>query len=550
MEEYLNKGKEILKILISNGYEAYFIGDAVRQIILQQPYDEIEITTSATPDAIKGIFQFTKLEDFSQGLIKVAYYGYDFFLSTFQMIEKKDKKSPMKQHYSKRLLDDLACRDFTINAIAMSHSGKLTDAYKGYEDIRKKRIQPIGKSFQSVDQVPILMIRAIRLVSAHHYKMSFSVRRGIRRYRKHIKEVDRVLLVQELKKLFQGKYYKYALDELITLGLYKHIESLDKAFRYQDRHRFKSFDFESFLLISFLLNKEIDESYLPFVEDPIQFKKIYRLAIANPKCIYNSLDYFSNGLETCLEANRLNVYLKRAKRRHKKIIKEYRDLPIHEVCDLAFKGEDILKLTNGQDGPFLPVLIDKIIATVLSGDIVNDYDVLKVFSINELKSQNIALGEAKIAYDYPDIDEVAVANPSLQKEEGPLDQQLDYDQLEQATSEQELSQTLYKQGQIIKDYTDHRLDMLERRLNEQDRLLKEKDIKMAQLEKEGRERRVQEDIERLVNKNMDMLKESNYLNNPQKDKSQLSRKLHQAYLDYIHDFEDKYTKNEEQHDKN
>ncbi|MFA7127236.1 MAG: hypothetical protein WC182_06775, partial [Bacilli bacterium] len=73
---------------------------------------------------------------------------------------------------------------------------------------------------------------------------------------------------------------------------------------------------------------------------------------------------------------------------------------------------------------------------------------------------------------------------------------------------------------------------------------------MAQLEKEGRERRVQEDIERLVNKNMDMLKESNYLNNPQKDKSQLSRKLHQAYLDYIHDFEDKYTKNEEQHDKN
>ncbi len=102
-----------------------------------------------------------------------------------------------------------------------------------------------------------------------------------------------------------------------------------------------------------------------------------------------------------------------------------------------------------------------------------------------------------------------------------------------------------KQKQIIKDYTEHRLDMLERRLNEQDRLLKEKDLKMAKLEKESRERRVQEDIEKLVNKNMELLKESNYLNNPQKDKTELSRKLQQAYLDYIQDFDDRYTKHED-----
>lgn len=543
MDEYLNKGKELLKILISNGYEAYFIGDVVRKIILAQPYDDIEINTSATPEAIKGIFNFTKTEEFADGLIKISYYGYDFYLSTFRVTEKKDRKSATT-HYSKKLLDDLACRDFTINAIAMSHSEKLTDAYSGYEDIRKKRIRPIGKNTASYHQMPIRMLRAIRLVGEHHYKIDYSVRVAIRKYRKCLLETPKPLLIQELKKLFKSKYYKQALEEIISLGLYKYVPSLEKAFRFQDRHLYKVLDFETFLLVAFLLNKEIDESYLPYVADLSRFKMIFQLAIANPKSIYSSLDYFRNGLEVCLEANRINAYLRKAKKKHKKIAKEYKLLPIHQVCDLAFKGEDIIELAKGESGPFILELVDKIIAQILDGQIINDYDVLKVYAINELKAMKVDLGQEKVEYHY-EVEEQAIPNPTLKKEMIELNQELDYNQLEKATNEEELSQSLQRQGQIIKDYTEHRLDMLERRLNEQDRLLKEKDLKMAALEKEARERRIQQDIENLVQKNVDMLKESDYLNNPQKDKSELSRQLHKVYLEYIKDAEDKYNKNED-----
>jgi uncharacterized coiled-coil protein SlyX len=217
------------------------------------------------------------------------------------------------------------------------------------------------------------------------------------------------------------------------------------------------------------------------------------------------------------------------------------------VCDLAFKGEDILTLIPDRNAKIAQAIVDKMIVAILSGEIINDYDVLKVYVINELKNQDIAFEDSKVAYDYhPPVEEGAESiNPSYKKETATLDDQFHFDQLEHATSEEELSTTLEKQKQIIKDYTEHRLDMLERRLNEQDRLLKEKDLKMAKLEKESRERRVQEDIEKLVNKNMELLKDSNYLNNPQKDKTELSRKLQQAYLDYIQDFDDRYAKHED-----
>ena len=65
--EHLERGKEILKILINNGCEAYLIGEAVCNTILEIPFEEVEITTSATPDMVKGIFAEYKVEKESDG---------------------------------------------------------------------------------------------------------------------------------------------------------------------------------------------------------------------------------------------------------------------------------------------------------------------------------------------------------------------------------------------------------------------------------------------------------------------------------------------------
>lgn len=540
MEEYLNKGKEILKLLVRNGFEAYFIGDAVRCSIMNLPFEEIEINTSATPDAIKGIFEFTKVEPFTENVMKIKYYGYDFYISTFRLDKHKDRKAPTQIHYSKNLRDDLACRDYTINAIAMSPSGKVIDSYNGYNDIKKGIIRPIGKPKVMFLEDPISMLRAIRLVSDINFKLTNNIKRGIRRRRKLLLEVDYISLNWELKKLLNGKYYHKALELLIDLKLYKYIPNLKNGFYYQAKNyrRFKKLSIAEFLIASFVLNNKISEEYLSLFEDKNQVEKIFNLVLANPKSKYTLYELYDNGLEVCKSSNLISWALKKASKKTKLIEQKYQELPIHQLSDLEFKEEDLIALTS-QDSESTQPIMQQVIYKVLNHELANDFDVIKAFVIRKLHELKMPVASQE-EYNYKEdvkVEEHPLTIPNL-------DENLKYNELENAQSDEEIVESLKKQGEIIKDYTQHRLDMLERRLNEQEQLLKIKDRQIARLEYETRQKQINKDIENLVSKNIEMLKDLNYLGNTQADKIELSKRLHQVYLEFINDIDRKYGLNE------
>lgn len=532
--EYLEKGKEILKILINNGFEAYFIGAAARNSIMSLPIYEIEITTSATPSAIKGIFEFTKVEEIAEGLIKVKYYSEDYYFSTFR-VPPKNRKELDQIHYSKSLRDELACRDFTINAIAMSHSGKMTDGFSGYHDIKRKKVRLIGKANYVFQNSPISMLRAIQYVSELNFQLTNKVRWGIVVNRKHLLNINPKILPEIIKAIINGKYYRKALDLILSLKIHKYLPSLKEAFKVQYRH-FRKLTIEEFLLMAFVLNKEIDEKYLSLVEDVNVFKKVYSLALKKPKAKYDLLDLYTNGEAICLMANRINVLLKKARKHYKEISKQYAALPIKSIDDLAFNKYDVYKLNNQLDEDYLNFIVDQIIYKVLNHELVNDYDAIKVYVINTLREKNISLTEDRVSYDLPR-EEVKEVDDEIEE----LSKRLAYNQFEEATNEREIEEGLKTQGDIIKDYTEHRIDMLEKRLNEQERLLREKDRQINLLARETRQQKIQEDVDALVARNLELLKESDYLNKPHSDKEALSRKLHQVYMEYVNEIDNKYT---------
>jgi tRNA nucleotidyltransferase (CCA-adding enzyme) len=549
MEDYLNKGKEILKILISNGYEAYFIGEAVRNTILNLPLREIEINTSATPEAIKGIFNFTKVEDFKEGIVKLMYYSHIFYISTFRLEVYKDKRTPVKIHYSKNLIDDLSSRDFTINAISMSHSGKVTDVYNGYEDIKKRKIRTIGKARVRFSEEPNRILMAIRFVSELNFKLANETRRALKRRVKLLHDVDPNEIAFEIKRIVEGEHSKKALELMLALRLHRHIPSITKICKFQDR-KFHKFTYPQFLLVASILNGEVDESFVNQLDNIDAFRKTYQLAIANPKTFYSRLDLFINGEQICIDANYANHILKKCKKKSKKISIEYRELPIKKVCDLAFKGEDIIKLIGNNEDNNIQIIIDQIIFKILEGELQNEYDTIKPFVINLLRDMNIEVLGQDIQYEYRDQRSQEKRIVMEDDEMADLNNNLEYGNLVNATNEEEIAESLRKQGQVIKDYTEHRLDMLERRINEQDRIIREKDMKYATLERDSRKRKVQEDIENLVKKNLELLKDMKYLDNPHKDKLELSRQLNKVYMEFIVDMEDKYTNNEVKDEEN
>ena len=86
---------------------------------------------------------------------------------------------------------------------------------------------------------------------------------------------------------------------------------------------------------------------------------------------------------------------------------------------------------------------------------------------------------------------------------------------------------------LEKDLTDHRIDMLEKRLNEQEQQIHEKDAQLEALMRESRQTKIKKDVDQMVKGNLDLINDIDYLDASDEEKQELSRKLKKIYLDFI-----------------
>ena len=86
MYKYFNKGIEIISELKSKMYEAYFVGGAVRDFLLNRDFNDIDIATNATPDEVSEIFKNYKLDStYAQwGCVTIIDAGFRFEITTFR----------------------------------------------------------------------------------------------------------------------------------------------------------------------------------------------------------------------------------------------------------------------------------------------------------------------------------------------------------------------------------------------------------------------------------------------------------------------------------
>jgi hypothetical protein len=105
----------------------------------------------------------------------LKYLEYDFYFHQFSNNSASlisENRIAFTKHYSKNLSDDLATKNFTINAIAMSYGGKLTDADEGCEDIKNRKIRTVGSPKQKFNNYPIEILNALVLASELKFKIS------------------------------------------------------------------------------------------------------------------------------------------------------------------------------------------------------------------------------------------------------------------------------------------------------------------------------------------------------------------------------------------
>jgi len=518
-DNYLEKGKEVLRALINNGCEAYIIGDAVCNTILQIPFCEVEITTNATPDIIKGIFSYTKVEDEGIGVVRLYYSGYEFILRTFRNANFNDKRDPKRRHYSKIFHEELANRDFTLNAIAMTYGGKLTDAYRGFEDIQKRVIRSIGSPKVRFVEDPLRILTALRYVSELGFRIEKRTVRAMRSKSRYLDKMEIPEIIKELKRVLHGKYIKKALRYLYETKCYKRIPHLNKSLRqWADNYRPLSPD--TFLALVFVRNGKYLEEWEDLADDQERLKLLVELALTVPKGKYSPDNLFEYGLEICKNANYINYLLKKDRKRTRKITKAYRNLVLKDARELAFSAPDILQLTDNREGDYVQVLVDDMTHRVLNKKLTNEYEELREYALSRLTEIGIFAGN----------EDEEIKEESLSDEE-------DFEESDVAVHIPEKKS--FDIGQQNLFVPEDKLQELEEKLFEHEKLLQEKDQKIKELEIITLENKLDSDIKNLVGQNLELLADMKYIEKGT-EKVMVSRELKELYRRIITNVDPKY----------
>ena len=155
------------------GFKAYLVGGAVRDMIMKVPAHDWDVATNATPQDVIKLFKFVVPTGIEHGTVTVHYKGCEIEVTTFRTESGySDGRHPDSVNYAATIEEDLARRDFTMNAIAASLAdGVIVDPYGGQEDIKKKLIRTVGEAHERFMEDGLRPVRALRFAA----KLDFSI---------------------------------------------------------------------------------------------------------------------------------------------------------------------------------------------------------------------------------------------------------------------------------------------------------------------------------------------------------------------------------------
>lgn len=169
------------------GHDAYVVGGSVRDHLLGREPGDWDLTTDATPDELRVIFPDARYEN-RFGTVVVARDGIEHEITTYRSERGyADHRRPDVVDFATTLTEDLARRDFTVNAMAWGIAagapadapGVLVDPFGGREDLAAGVIRAVGDADARFTEDALRMLRAVRLAATLEFRMDPATREAI-----------------------------------------------------------------------------------------------------------------------------------------------------------------------------------------------------------------------------------------------------------------------------------------------------------------------------------------------------------------------------------
>lgn len=203
-----------LSMMENAGYEAFIVGGCVRDALMGIPPKDYDITTSALPEETKAVFREYRVIEtgIQHGTVTVMMEGMPLEITTYRTEGTySDNRHPDSVSFTTSLREDVARRDFTMNAIAYSPTRGLIDHFGGEADIRAGVIRCVGDPDTRFREDALRMMRGIRFASVLGFRIEENTAAAIRGNKERIPTVSAERIRVELTKLLCGANVKNVL---------------------------------------------------------------------------------------------------------------------------------------------------------------------------------------------------------------------------------------------------------------------------------------------------------------------------------------------------
>lgn len=220
----------IIEALEQRGFEAFVVGGCVRDSLIGRKPQDWDITSSAKPEEIKGIFKKTIDTGLQHGTVTVLYEDIPYEITTYRIEgEYINNRKPEWVAFTDSIEEDLSRRDFTINAMAYNPSRGLLDPFGGLDDIVRGQIQAVGEAALRFQEDALRMLRAVRFQAQLGYEIEPATYEAIKANAKLIVNISKERIRDELTKTLLANPMSFLL--LRETGILRDVlPELDRCF--------------------------------------------------------------------------------------------------------------------------------------------------------------------------------------------------------------------------------------------------------------------------------------------------------------------------------
>jgi poly(A) polymerase len=219
-----------IETLQENGYQAYIVGGAVRDLLAGLTPKDFDVATNATPEQVRHCFRRSRIIGRRFQIVHVNMGAETIEVTTFRGHHGEQGGNKAQTDEQGRVLrdnvfgsqaEDAARRDFTVNALYYDPTSEtIVDYHHGVADLRQKTLRMIGDPKTRYREDPVRMLRAVRLAAKLSLSIDPEARRPIREMGSLIENVPPSRLFDEMLKLLTSGHAVRCVTQLREEGLH------------------------------------------------------------------------------------------------------------------------------------------------------------------------------------------------------------------------------------------------------------------------------------------------------------------------------------------